>query len=75
METERRMMVTRGCERGGYEESVFMGTELQLEKMKKVLEIVGGGGSNVNVLTATIDIKMVKMVNLCYVYFTTTKNV
>ena len=52
-----------------------MGTELQLEKMKKVLEIVGGGGSNVNVLTATIDIKMVKMVNLCYVYFTTTKNV
>lgn len=40
METERRMMVTRGCERGGYEESVFMGTELQLEKMKKVLEMV-----------------------------------
>lgn len=57
----------RGGERGG-------SGAPPLEKMKKVLEMDGGDSSNVNELNATVDLKTVEVVNLCYVYFITIKN-
>ena len=74
-ETERRMgtLGTRGTGTGSY---CLRGTGLQFGKITRLLwrRMVVMVVKQVNVLNASeLYTKVVKMVNLCYVFFTTTK--
>lgn len=58
------MVVTR-VEGVGKEELVLIGREFPFGKMERAPEMDGGDGSSVDVLNATVCLKVVRMVDLC----------
>lgn len=58
-------MVVTGVEGVGKEELVLIGREFPFGKMEKAPEMDGGDGSSVDVLSVTVCLKVVRMVDLC----------
>ena len=68
------MVVTRGWGRRGIRSYYLLDTEFHFCKMKKVLEMNGRNGCTtilMNLKSLNCAFKMVKMVNLCHVCFST----